>query len=368
MAENVDCVVVGAGVIGLAIARALAQAGREVIVVESADAIGTGISSRNSEIIHAGIYYPPDSLKARLCVAGHHMLYAYCADHRVTHRRCGKLVVATEEDENAALREIQARAEANGVTGVEWLDGATAMAMEPNLKVTAALLVPSTGMVDSHGLMLAFQGDAEDAGAVIAFNSPVIGGRVGDGPIVLGVGGAEPMELSCRVVVNAAGLGAQAVAGALDGLAPETIPRLHPAKGNYFLIGGPAPFSRPIYPVPAKASLGLHFSTDMSGQARFGPDVEWIDSLDYTVDAGRADTFHAAIRRYWPGVRRQDLQPGYAGIRPKIQAPGEPPADFVLQGEEDHGIQGLINLYGIESPGLTSSLAIAAEVAGMVRG
>ena len=334
MAESVDCAVVGAGVIGLAVARALAQAGREVVVLEAAEAIGTSISSRNSEIIHAGIYYRPGSLKARLCVAGRQMLYAYCADHGVTHRRCGKLVVATEDEETATLKEIQARAEANGVTDIEWLDGAAAMAMEPNLKVTAALFVPDTGMVDSHGLMLAVQGDAEDAGAMIAFNSPVVGGRVGDGPMVLSVGGDEPMDLSCRVVVNSAGLGAQAVAGALNGLAPETIPRLHLAKGNYFLVGGRAPFSRPIYPVPAKASLGLHFSADMSGQARFGPDVEWIDTLDYTVDAGRADAFHAAIRRYWPAVRRQDLQPDMRESGRKSRPPANPPPILSSRGRE----------------------------------
>lgn len=368
MSESMDCAVIGAGLIGLAVARALAQAGREVIVLEAADAIGTGISSRNSEIIHAGIYYPANSLKARFCVAGRDMLYAFCAEHGVTHRRPGKLIVATEEDEIASLKDIQARAQANGVNDLEWLDGRAAMALEPALKASAALLSPSTGMVDSHGLMLAYQGDAEACGAVIAFNSPVEGGQTEDGTgnILLNVGGAEPMDLSCRTVVNCAGLGAQDVAKSMRGLPAGTIPPQYLAKGNYFIISGPAPFSRPIYPVPGQASLGLHYSSDLSGQARFGPDVEWVDDIDYTVDPGRAEQFYQAILRYWPDVRLENLQPGFAGIRPKIQAPGEAAADFVLQGPEIHGIEGLINLYGIESPGLTSSLAIGAEVARMV--
>jgi len=362
MAEAVDCVVVGAGVIGLAVARALAMTGREVVVLESEDAIGTATSSRNSEVIHAGLYYPQDSLKARLCVQGRDRLYAYLAERGIEHERCGKLVVATDEAEVDALRALEDKARANGVDDVVWLNADEAGAMEPSLHCVAAVHSPSTGILDSHGYMLGLQGDAEAFGAAIAFLSPVIGGRVDVDGIGLDVGGAEAMALHCRTVVNCAGLGAPALARSIEGMPAEAVPPLHYAKGNYFQLSGRAPFSRLVYPVPGTASLGVHFTRDLGGQGRFGPDVEWIDSIDYTVDPDRARQFYAAIRRYWPDLADDALQPAYCGIRPKIQAPGEPPRDFVIQGPEVHGVRGLVNLFGIESPGLTASLAIADEV------
>jgi L-2-hydroxyglutarate oxidase LhgO len=360
--ESVDCAVVGAGVVGLAVARALALAGREVIVIEAAEAIGTETSSRNSEVIHAGIYYPKDSLMARTCVAGRRMLYAYCAEHGVPHRNCGKLIVATNEDEAARLVQIKGRAEANGVEGMRLLSAAEARGLEPNLQCTAALLSPATGIVDSHSYMLALQGDAEANGAMLAFHSPVTSGRVtGDG-IELRVGGTEPMNLRCRLMVNSAGLHAPALARKIAGMPSERIPRAYYAKGNYFTLAGRSPFSRLIYPVPVPGGLGVHITVDLGGQAKFGPDVEWIPDIDYTVDPHRADEFYAAVRRYWPGLKDGALQPGYAGIRPKIVPPGAPAQDFTLQGPADHGVLGLINLFGIESPGLTASLALAERV------
>jgi L-2-hydroxyglutarate oxidase LhgO len=368
MTDAVDCAVIGAGVIGLAVARALALRGREVVVLEVAETIGTGISSRNSEVIHAGIYYPKDSLKARFCVQGRKLLYRYCADHGIEHRRCGKLIVAENESQMPALDDLRARGEANGVEGLQRLDRRAVERMEPALKAAAVLHSPVTGIVDSHAYMLSLQGDAEAAGTMIAFHSPVEGGRIDNGQIILGVGGGEPMNLACRTVVNAAGLGAQNVAKALAGLPAATIPRQHLAKGNYFHLTGKPPFTRLIYPVPDthSASLGVHYTLDLGGQAKFGPDVEWIDAIDFDVDPGRGDAFYAAVRRYWPDLADGALQPGYAGVRPKLQARGEAPADFVIQGPDVHGIPGLINLYGIESPGLTSSLAIADAVAGML--
>jgi L-2-hydroxyglutarate oxidase LhgO len=360
--ESVDCVVIGAGVVGLAVARALALAGREVIVVEAADGIGTETSSRNSEVIHAGIYYPKGSVMARTCVAGRRMLYAYCAEHGVPHRNCGKLIVATDEAERGKLGEIKGRAEANGVEGMRLLEAAEAKAMEPNLDCVAALFSPTTGIIDSHAYMLALQGDAEDQGAMLAFNSPVAGGRAtGDG-VEIEVGGAEPMRLKCRLVVNAAGLHAPALAHRIAGLPAERVPKAYYAKGNYFTLAGRSPFSRLIYPVPVPGGLGVHITIDLGGQARFGPDVEWIESIDYTVDPHRADKFYAAVRRYWPALKDGAIQPGYAGIRPKIVPPGAPAQDFMVQGPAEHGVAGLINLFGIESPGLTSSLALAEQV------
>lgn len=353
--------VVGAGVIGLAIARALAKKGQEVIVLEAADAIGTGTSSRNSEVIHAGIYYAQDSLKARLCVTGKAQLYDYCAARGVDHKRCGKLIVATSAAQLDDLKRIQAHAKANGVDDLTWLDRAAVHAMEPALKAEAALLSPSTGIIDSHGLMLAYQGDAEAAGAMIAYLSPFETARVVDDGFVLSVGGAEPMELACRTLINAAGLGAQKVANALEGLDKAHVPPLYLAKGNYFTLSSRAPFSHLIYPVPEQAGLGVHLTLDLQGQARFGPDVEWVDAVDYTVDPSRGDSFYAAIRRYWPDLADGALAPGYAGIRPKLQAPGEPARDFLMQGPAVHGVPGLVNLFGMESPGLTASLAIADE-------
>ena len=360
--ETVDCVVIGAGVVGLAIARALALAGREVIVVEAAEGIGTETSSRNSEVIHAGIYYPKGSLMAETCVAGRRLLYAYCKEHGVPHRNCGKLIVATNEAESAKLAEIKGRAEANGVEGMRLLSAAEAMAMEPNLHCTAALLSPSTGIIDSHSYMLALQGDAEACGAMYAFHSPVQAARVANAGIDLEVGGAEPMKLRCRLVVNSAGLHAPTLAKKIVGLPSDRVPTAYYAKGNYFTLTGRSPFSRLIYPVPVPGGLGVHITVDMGGQAKFGPDVEWIDSIDYTVDPHRADKFYAAVRRYWPGLKDGALQPGYAGIRPKTVPQGAPAQDVVVQGPADHGVPGLINLFGIESPGLTASLALAEQV------
>ncbi len=360
--ETVDCVVIGAGVVGLAVARALALAGREVIVVEAAEGIGTETSSRNSEVIHAGIYYPKGSLMAETCVVGRRLLYAYAKEHGVPHINCGKLIVATNEDEAARLVEIKGRAEANGVEGMRQLTAAEAIAMEPNLQCTAALHSPATGIIDSHSYMLALQGDAEACGTMYAFHSPVEAARVANGGIDLEVGGAEPMKLRARLVVNSAGLHAPTLAKKIVGLPSDRVPTAYYAKGNYFTLTGRSPFSRLIYPVPVPGGLGVHITVDMGGQAKFGPDVEWIPDIDYTVDPHRADKFYAAVRKYWPGLKDGALQPGYAGIRPKTVPQGAPAQDFVVQGPADHGVPGLINLFGIESPGLTASLALAERV------
>ncbi len=360
--EEVDCVVAGAGVVGLAVARALAMAGREVIVLEAAEAIGTETSSRNSEVIHAGIYYPAGSLMARFCVAGRRALYPYCSEKGVPHINCGKLIVATNAQEDAMLAGIKQRAEANGVEGMRVLTTAEAVALEPNLVCTSALLSPSTGIIDSHGFMVALHGDAENAGAVAAFFSPVLSGRVAGRGIELDVGGADPMTLRCRLLVNSAGLHAPRLAGQISGMPADRVPQIYYAKGNYFTLTGRSPFSRLIYPVPVPGGLGVHLTVDLGGQARFGPDVEWVDTLDYTVDPTRSDSFYAAVRKYWPGLKDGALQPGYSGIRPKIVPKGAPGQDFVVQGPQVHGVPGLINLFGIESPGLTASLAIADHV------
>jgi L-2-hydroxyglutarate oxidase LhgO len=364
MTDTVDCVVIGAGVVGLAVARACALRGWETILVEAENAIGTGTSSRNSEVIHAGIYYPQGSWKARLCVAGRRLLYDYCARSGVAHSRCGKFIVATQADQLDALRKIEHAARANGVDDIRWLEGTEARAAEPALQCVAALVSPSTGIVDSHGLMLALQGDFEAAGGMLALCSPLVGGRVHSGtgtdaPLLLRIGGAEPMEILARRVVNSAGLQAQAVAAALEGLPAASIPPGRFAKGNYYTLAGRAPFSRLIYPVPEAGGLGVHLTLDLGGQARFGPDVEWIDQIDYRVDPNRAERFYAAIRAYWPDLPDHALQPGYAGIRPKLAGAD---GDFVIQDADAHGVRGLVNLYGIESPGLTSALAIADAV------
>jgi L-2-hydroxyglutarate oxidase LhgO len=340
--ERVDAVVIGAGVVGLAVARALALAGREVIVLEGAEAIGTETSSRNSEVIHAGIYYPPGSLKARFCVAGKIELYAYCAERGIPHQRCGKLLVATDEKQLAKLHAIKAQADANGVTDLQLLSAAEALRLEPALRCVAAYLSPSTGIIDSHAFMLALQGDAEAHGAAIAFKSPLERGRVRDNGIMLEVGGVEPMRVLARTVVNSAGLHAQRVAASIQGFPPRQVPPTYYAKGNYY-------------------SLVVR-SPDLGGQARFGPDVEWIERIDYDVDPRRADNFYAAIREYWPALADGQLAPGYAGIRPKIVGPSEKAADFVVQGPREHGVPGLVNLFGIESPGLTAALAMADYV------
>jgi L-2-hydroxyglutarate oxidase LhgO len=362
MVEEVDCVVVGAGVVGLAVARALALAGREVIILEAAEGIGTETSSRNSEVIHAGIYYPAGSFMARFCVAGRKALYAYCAEKGVPHINCGKLIVATNAGEDVMLAGVKRRAEANGVEGMRVLSAAEAIAMEPNLHCTSALLSPVTGIVDSHAFMLALQGDAENAGAVPVFFSPVLGGRVAPGGVEIDVGGSDPMSLSCRLLVNSAGLHAPGFAGCIAGMPADRIPTAYYAKGNYFTLMGRSPFSRLIYPVPVPGGLGVHLTIDLGGQARFGPDVQWIDTIDYTVDPARAESFYAAVRKYWPDLKDGAIQPGYAGIRPKIVPRGAPGQDFVVQGPQTHGVRGLINLFGIESPGLTASLALADHV------
>jgi L-2-hydroxyglutarate oxidase LhgO len=360
--ERVDCVVIGAGVVGLAVARQLALAGREVIVLEAQDMIGTGTSSRNSEVIHAGIYYPKGSLKATSCIAGKQKLYAYCAEHGVPHRRCGKLIVATTEQQKAMLEQIRARAAANGVTDLEWLEPVAVKALEPEVSCTAALLSPSTGIIDSHALMLAFQGEAEDQGAMLAFCAEVARGKVAEDGIELEVGGEQPMALKARIVVNSAGLHAPDLAARFEGLRRDLLPSAYYCKGNYFTLSGARPFSRLVYPVPEHAGLGVHVTLDLGGQVRFGPDVEWVDRIDYDVDPRRADVFYAAIRTYWPGLKDGALEPGYAGMRPKLAPKGSVSDDFVIQGPREHGVPGLVNLFGIESPGLTSSLALAEDV------
>jgi len=360
--DSVECVVVGAGVVGLAVARRLAQAGREALVLDSEGGIGTITSSRNSEVIHAGIYYPHDSLMARLCVAGRKALYVYCREHGVPHKNCGKLIVATSDAENEKLAAIRQHAAANGVDDLRLLTAAEARALEPAVHCTAALLSPSTGIIDSHSYMLALRGDAEEKGASFAFKAPLQAVSITSDGFALEVGGSDPLMIGCRVLVNAAGLNAPALARSIDAMPPDKVPSAYLAKGNYFSCSAPAPFSRLIYPVPVPGGLGVHLTLDMAGQARFGPDVEWIDSIDYAVDPARAAKFYPAIRRYWPDLPDGVLQPSYAGIRPKIVPPAIANQDFVVQGARDHGINGLINLFGIESPGLTASLAIADHV------
>ena len=356
---------IGAGVVGLAVARALALRGREVIVMEAANAIGTGTSSRNSEVIHAGIYYPTRSLKARLCVQGKALLYAYCAERGVPHRRCGKLLVATSAAQLASLESIEQRARANAVTDLQWLSRAQALALEPALDCVGALHSPSTGIVDSHALMLALQGDLEHAGGLVALNSPLALAEIT--PEAINLVAKDGTRLQAKTVVNAAGLQAPLLATRFAGLSAAHIPVAHYAKGSYFTLAGKAPFSRLIYPVPEAAGLGVHLTLDLGGQAKFGPDVQWVDSPDdLLVDPARGDAFYAEVRKYWPGLRDGALAPAYAGMRPKIHGPEEPAADFVIQGQAVHGVPGLVNLFGIESPGLTSALAIGEHVAALV--
>ena len=380
MDESLDCVVVGAGVVGLAVARALAQAGREVVVLEAAEGIGTETSSRNSEVIHAGIYYPKGSLKARLCVQGKQALYAYCAERGVPHRRCGKLIVATEAAQLATLADIRAKAAANGVSDLTPLSRQEAQALEPEIECVGALLSPSTGIIDSHAFMLALQGDAERAGAVFAFHSRVARARVVDGgfeievqtltepaepaPAAGAAGSADGSTTTwhARTLINAAGLHAPDVAARIEGLDARHVPRAHYARGHYFTLSGRPRFQRLIYPVPQPGGLGVHLTLDLQGQARFGPDVQWVDAIDYTVDPKRADAFYAEVRRYWPALPDGALQPGYAGIRPKLAGPEAPNLDFRIDGPAQHGVPGLVNLLGIESPGLTASLAIGDVV------
>ncbi len=358
--EELDAVVVGAGVVGLAVARALAIAGHEVVILEAEDAIGTHTSSRNSEVIHAGIYYPEDSLKARSCVAGKHLLYEYCAAHGVPHRRCGKLIVASGEAQLPELEALHGKARANGAGELQRLTRAEVRELEPEVACVAALHSPTTGIIDSHALMLAYLGDAEDHGAMLALRSPLEKAALDSGGFILHVKEAEPIKT--RMLVNSAGLRAPTVARSVDGYPRDLAPRELYAKGNYYTLTRRSPFSRLVYPVPEPGGLGVHVTLDLAGQARFGPDVEWVERIDYDVDPKRAARFYAAIRRYWPGLPDGALAPGYAGIRPKTAGPGEPPSDFVVQGPRTHGVPGLVNLFGIESPGLTSSLALAGVV------
>ncbi|MBL8330298.1 MAG: NAD(P)/FAD-dependent oxidoreductase [Rubrivivax sp.] len=366
--DQIDAVVVGAGVVGLAVARALALNGLEVVIVERESAIGSGVSSRNSEVIHAGHYYDAGSLKARLCVRGRHRLMAYCAERGIAHQVCGKLVVATTPAELPKLQNLLQRGQVNGVEDLRLISRDEALALEPALHCVGALHSPRTGIVDSHGLMTALLGQAEEHGAMLALKSPFAGARRESGRWVLRTAGEEPFEMAARLIVNCGGLAAQSVAAAIDGFPAQAIPRQFVAKGHYFSLAGRSPFSHLIYPVPVDGGLGVHLTLDLGGQARFGPDVQWLPEgtreadLDYAVDSTRAANFEADIRRYWPQLPAGSLQPAYTGVRPKLSGPGQPAADFQLSGPRDHGCEGLVHLFGIESPGLTSSMALAEEV------
>ena len=358
--DKVECVVVGAGVVGLAAARRLARAGREVIVVEAAGDIGTGTSSRNSEVIHAGIYYPAGSLMARMCVAGKKALYAYCDERGIPYRRCGKLIVATEESEIPALEKLARQAEINGVEGVAWLSGAEALALEPQLRAAAAIESRESGVFDAHGYMEALEGEIETRGGAVVLNAPFEGAARDAEGFIVRVGGEAPTEISTKALVIAAGLGAQACAATIDAFPAARIPALHYGKGNYFALHGvKAPFSRLIYPPPIPGALGTHYRRDLGGVARLGPDLQFVDHEDYVVDPARAGAFYETVRRFWPGLPDGALAPDYAGIRPKLHGPGEAQGDFVI----DDSVENLVCLFGIESPGLTSSLAIGEDVA-----
>lgn len=363
---SVDCVVIGAGVVGLACAVELARAGREVLILESKHVIGAGTSSRNSEVIHAGIYYPVGSLKARLCRQGRDMLYDYCAGRGIPHRRVGKFIVAANAEQCDHLTEIHAQARDNDVMDLSWVSGAELARMEPAISGHTALFSPSTGVVDSHALMLALEGDLTSAGGMVALRAPVTGGSVADDRVVLDVGGAEPMSLTARCVVNCAGLHAPALSRQIVGVEQASVPESYFAIGHYYRLGGRAPVKHLIYPVPEAGGLGIHLTLDLGGQVKFGPDVRWIDGIDYAFDDSRFDAFVTAIQRYFPGLDPERLHPDYTGIRPKIVGPGAANADFRIDGEAIHGVQGLVNLYGIESPGLTAALAIGRHVASMV--
>lgn len=361
-----EALVVGAGVVGLAIARALALRDTAVIVAEAAEAIGTGVSARSSEVTHGGMYYPPGSLRAHHCVEGRRRLVDFCESHGVPYRLCGKLIVATHEAERPALETILSRGAENGVEGLTWLERPEAVALEPALSCVAALHSPATGIVDSHALMLALLGDVEDAGGVLALNTPIEAAGRRDGRWKVRFGGEAPDVLQVDCLINAAGLGAQALARRIEGMAADGIPRQVLAKGSYFGCSGRPAFTRLIYPAPVEGGLGIHLTLDLAGRMRFGPDVEWVDAPDYAVDPGRAERFEAAIRRYWPGLPDGRLMPDYAGIRPKLSGPGEPAADFRIDGPGEHGWPGLVQLFGIESPGLTSALSLAEAVADQV--
>ena len=366
---ELDCVVIGGGVVGLAVARELAIAGREVVLLEAEPITGSVTSSRNSEVIHAGLYYPTGSLKAELCVAGKRRLYEYCRERHIPHKRCGKLIVASSEPEVAYLEKLLKQADANGVEDCSLIDGMDLSRLEPQITGFAALVSPSTGIVDSHRLMEAYIGDIEARGGAIVLNSPVLGGELLPGIVRLRVGGRDPVEVEARLVVNAAGLNAWAVSESILGLERTTVPERHYAKGCYFSLAGTAPAGRLIYPVPEPGGLGVHLTLDMAGQARFGPDVEWVETIDYDVDPRRADRFYAAIRRYWPALAEGALQPAYSGMRPKVMGPeAGGGGDFIIQGPDATGHPAYVALYGIESPGLTASMAIAERVRRLMLG
>ncbi|MBU3565770.1 NAD(P)/FAD-dependent oxidoreductase [Polynucleobacter sp. MWH-HuK1] len=366
--DRVDCVVIGAGVIGLAVAREMALQGRETILLERESAFGTISSARNSEVIHAGIYYPKDSLKAKLCVEGNRMLYEYCRTHHVATQPYGKLIVASDESQLDDLQAILYKAQQNNVPEIKMITGEQAKSMEPELNCSAAVLSASTGIVDSHGFMLSLLGGFEDAGGMVAYQSPLIsakplGANAQDG-FELEIGGADVMKIQTKLLINCTGMSAPAIAKKIEGLAKEQIPKAYFAKGNYFSLSGKSPFKHLIYPIPEPGGLGVHLTLDMGGQAKFGPDVEWLEideenQIDYTVNPKRGDGFYEAVRKYWPGLKDNALQPDYSGVRAKIVPPNAPAGDFCFNTPRDHGIEGLFNLYGFESPGLTSSLAIA---------
>jgi len=374
--ERVDCVVIGAGVVGLAVAREMALQGRETILLERENAFGTISSARNSEVIHAGIYYPKDSLKAKLCVQGNHLLYEYCRSHQVATQPYGKLIVASDASQLDDLQAILYKAQNNGVPDIKIISGEQAKALEPQLQCVAAILSSSTGIVDSHGYMLSLLGGFEDAGGMVAYQSPLISAKpIGvnaENGFELEIGGPDGMQLQTKLLINCAGMSAPAVAQKITALAKDQIPKAYFAKGNYFSLSGKSPFTHLIYPIPEPGGLGVHLTLDMGGQAKFGPDVEWLEieseeQIDYTVDLKRGDGFYEAVRRYWPGLKDGALQPDYSGVRAKIVPPNRPAGDFCFNGPTDHGLQGLFNLYGFESPGLTSSLAIAKHLEGLIK-
>jgi L-2-hydroxyglutarate oxidase LhgO len=364
--NEVDCIVIGAGVIGLAAARALARAGRTVMILERERHFGMHASSRNSEVIHAGIHYRPGSLKARTCVSGRELLYRYCSERGIAHRHCGKFIVATSEEQFTQLHAIESQARGNGVTDLEWLDRAQARRCEPALSCEAALSSPSSGIIDSHAYLLSLLADAESHGAEIAYGAMVSWLRPTPRGIELAIEPEPEPVLRAQFIVNSAGLDAHRVAQSIEGFSAKHIPEVRYAKGSYFALRGSAPFSRLIYPIPESGGLGIHMTVDLAGQARFGPDVEWVDTVDYGVDAARAAEFYGAIRRYWPKLADEQLSPAYAGIRPKLARAGEAAADFCISGPADHGVAGVVNLFGVESPGLTASLALAEHVASIV--
>jgi L-2-hydroxyglutarate oxidase LhgO len=364
--EEADVAVIGAGVVGLAVARAFARSGREVLILEAEAMFGSHTSSRNSEVIHAGIYYPRDSKKALLCVRGKSLLYEYCGANELPHRRLGKLIVAAREDELPVLERLKAQAEGNGVVDLEWLEASRIAELEPAVRGVRGLFSPSSGIVDSHAVMAALLRDAREAGAELVLSTPIVSGAVASDGIELVAGGSEPISFNCRVVVNSAGLFAQRVARSIRGVPEQSVPGSFYAKGHYFTLAGKSPFSHLVYPIPAPGGLGVHVTLDLGGQVRFGPDVSWIDGIDYAFDESRAESFYAAVRAYYPALRDGSLQPGYTGIRPKLSREGGAFQDFVVQGPKDHGVPGLVQLYGIESPGLTAALALADDVCALV--